>query len=544
MALLLVVAAGSCQEPPVAPPSKVPRPPSSPVVPLFNLVQDSTVVAESLLREVVVQLPESGSADSDLVANLWLPGELSGPAIIEVAGTFQLDAGTLPVTDALTSGALLWYEESIVTAPPMRPPSAAPPSRSGPLPGDIVLITLARQAALSFEALAPGDTAARLGVDLSGPRDSARFVDTAAASHGMQLRWSYVDGNTSLGFPEHLDSACAFVGPFGCAALPPRDSAHLSISQPHGEVRIRVYRAGQGLQVNLTLARDSVGPVLAPLFNAVTQVAESLSPRRRAERTDTVRVEVHARVLPSGQPAAGVVLDLMAAAIANSGGHAHDTLTRPTGTFFDPGQNVDVSDGGTRGHMQITLPASGDTVVIYRTSGVSGRERLRAVVRVGADSQVAMDTIVIRWPGLVEMPRDGANYEFKDQDPTVSPAQRHGNVNNFVEPSFRARALDAFQRYFDVVPAAQRFPVPVGGVRETRFLITDVSLEWGGLLDVDGAGPWHNPHRGHRKGIDMDVRRTTLNAAQRDLFIRLCQRADVECIPETAPVHFHLQPTR
>ena len=55
------------------------------------------------------------------------------------------------------------------------------------------------------------------------------------------------------------------------------------------------------LAVELTLARDSVGPVMAPIFDAVTQVAESLRPRRRAERTDTVRVHVRARYLPSGR---------------------------------------------------------------------------------------------------------------------------------------------------------------------------------------------------------------------------------------------------
>jgi hypothetical protein len=253
IAVLTTLAAG-CREPTAAPRAPVPPHQATPMVPVFNLVQDSTVVAESLLREVVVQLPESGSADSDLVVSLWSPGELTGPVLIEVAGGFQLDAGSVAVTDALTSGALLWYEQTIVTAPPMRPPSGASPSRAGPLPGDVVVITLVRPVQLSFEALAPGDTAVRLGVDLAGPRDSARFVDTAAASHGVQLRWSYSDGNTSLGFPENLDSSCAVVGPFGCAPLPPRDSAHLSNAQPHGEVRVRIYRGGLAASVAVDTA--------------------------------------------------------------------------------------------------------------------------------------------------------------------------------------------------------------------------------------------------------------------------------------------------
>ncbi len=252
-----------------------------------------------------MQLPASGSADSDLVANLWLPGELSGPAIIEVAGPFQLDAGTLPVTDALTSGALLWYEESIITAPPIRPPSGAPPLRSGPLPGDLVLLTLVREAALSFEALAPGDTAERLGVDLSGPLDSARFVDAAAASHGMQLRWWYSDGDQSLGFPENLDSACAFIGRFGCAALPPRDSAHLSNGQPHGEVRIRVYRAGQPVNVEIdTVYGPNPGTVYSLSGSFTTLVGENVVFLQASTTPTALGPGVAWAVVPAAQAAA------------------------------------------------------------------------------------------------------------------------------------------------------------------------------------------------------------------------------------------------
>jgi hypothetical protein len=38
--------------------------------------------------------------------------------------------------------------------------------------------------------------------------------------------------------------------------------------------------------------------------------------------------------LPSGTPAAGATLTLVAAPVSLSGGHAHDRATRPRGTFF------------------------------------------------------------------------------------------------------------------------------------------------------------------------------------------------------------------
>ncbi len=79
---------------------------------------------------------------------------------------------------------------------------------------------------------------------------------------------------------------------------------------------------------------------------------------------------------------------------------------------------------------------------------------------------------------------------------------------------------------------------------DTRFVITEASLEWGGLFDVAKDAQWRNPHRAHRDGEHMDVRSTTLGRGQRDRFLLLCERARIRCVPETAPSHFHLSPMR
>jgi len=302
------------------------------------------------------------------------------------------------------------------------------------------------------------------------------------------------------------------------------------------------------LAVELTLVRDSVGPVMAPLFDAVTQVAESLRPRRRAERTDTVRVHVRARFLPSGLPAVGASMRLISAPMLLSGGHGHfGFLNRPGGTFFNPGEDVDVPDAGVRGQVRLTLPASGDTVLVYRTSGISGREQLAVQVTDGLQSQGQDRTVVVRWPGLVAMARQGTQHEFKDQDPNIA-TQRHGNVNHWVEAGFRDRVLDAFRRYFEAVPEP-RFPLPApGGGTDTRFVVTEASLEWGGLFDVAEVAPWRNPHRTHRKGLDVDVRSTTMNAARQEDFERACVGARILCSREpnpsvpNNPPHYHLSP--
>ncbi len=109
------------------------------------------------------------------------------------------------------------------------------------------------------------------------------------------------------------------------------------------------------LAVEVTMTPDSVGPVLAGLFDAVTQVAEDRN-HERADRMDTVRVRVRARFLPSGVPAVGAGLRLISAPVIQSGGHGHNLFNRPTGTFFAPGEDVNVPDGGVRSQIRLLLP--------------------------------------------------------------------------------------------------------------------------------------------------------------------------------------------
>jgi hypothetical protein len=223
-------------------------------------------------------------------------------------------------------------------------------------------------------------------------------------------------------------------------------------------------------------------------------------------------------------------------AVAGSGDHpAASHGARPVGTLFTLGANVNGA-GGTRGNLSVPLP-SGDTTIIFRTSGVSGTERVRVQVTAGDATVDTTVTVAVQWSGLVAMPREGATYYFTDQSPATG-RRRHGNVNNWVDPSFGAAVEDVFRRYF----AAQAPPRFTGG--ETRFAITDAALRWGGLLDVDDDVPWQEPHRLHRTGTDMDVRYWSMTAAQRRRLLFLCREVQLQCERHGSDgvYHFHLRP--
>ncbi len=274
------------------------------------------------------------------------------------------------------------------------------------------------------------------------------------------------------------------------------------------------------LAVSVTLNPDTARPVLDRTFDAASQF---WSDPRIPERADFADVSVQATWEPSGRPAAAAVATLTVEPVDSSGGHNHDAGSRPKGTFFPPDAgNAELqTKNRVRDHLEVALDAGGRGRAVYRTSGLSGLEVVRASVTQNGSTGVGKDTIRIRWPGLVAMPRSGTTYVFSDQTPQTG-GRRHGNVNHWVEPGFRDGVLAVFDRYMATVPEP-RFS------DGDRFVITDASLEWGGLLDVASTVPWRNPHSLHRTGQDMDVRYWNITAEGRRTLPKLCSRQGLSC---------------
>lgn len=298
----------------------------------------------------------------------------------------------------------------------------------------------------------------------------------------------------------------------------------------HSEI-IQV-EADRELAVRVVADRQEMHPVLDRTFNAVTQY---WSDPAQPPRSDMVNLTVQTWWEPSGEPAEGVEVRLVSEPVEGSGGHPH--TGRPAGDLFRDGENPQVKRR-VRDALTLTTDAEGRASAVYRTSGVSGVEEVRAVA--ASDGQTAEHEVevTVRWPGLVAMPRSGSFHYFTDQSHT-----RHGDINHFADPVFAQRVLALFQEYF----AAREEPRFIGG--ETRFAVTEASLEWGGLFDVGGSH-WRPPHRTHRTGRDMDVRYWSMDARQRDQFMALCENHQIICEPHpnnSHPIsardyHFHLRP--
>jgi hypothetical protein len=123
------------------------------------------------------------------------------------------------------------------------------------------------------------------------------------------------------------------------------------------------------------------------------------------------------------------------------------------------------------------------------------------------------------------MPRTGAHYYFSAQN-VANGGQRHGNKNNWVTPLFRDRLLALCEDYYLEYPTAPK-----------KCRITDTSLPWGGLLDVNSAVPWQNEHQLHRRGNDADLSFIEIPADRHTRFVQLCQANGLKCGKEGN--HFH-----
>lgn len=283
------------------------------------------------------------------------------------------------------------------------------------------------------------------------------------------------------------------------------------------------------LAVEMALDRAEVQPVLDNRFDADDQTG-AIRPRPDIARiTVSVNGVSNAHLVLTAQPQ------------DSSGSHesAVHAAPRPTGTFFAPGQ-VPANGGGSRGRIELQVNG-GDTVLQYMSSGVSGLEDISVVATAGASSAQATTTLTIRWPDLRAMPRNGMHYFFTNQ--IVGNSQsRHGNVNNFTDPNFEGRLLRAFERYFELV--ADLPPSPLND--DQRIAITDASLPWGGMFDINGD--WTRPHQRHRTGQDVDVRwasvlyTQTFREACDEAFVVPMAPVGIRCQQHAAPLHWHIQP--
>ncbi|HKT51081.1 MAG TPA: hypothetical protein VJV96_12315 [Candidatus Angelobacter sp.] len=163
---------------------------------------------------------------------------------------------------------------------------------------------------------------------------------------------------------------------------------------------------------------------------------------------------------------------------AFSGGHNHDSSTRPKGQFQPSSGNT-----GTSGlNTTYTSPeVSGIIDVTLTGTDPNGNALVPSTFTIG-----------VQISGLVSLPA-GANYSL------VGQTANHGD-NHYGTATMNATLVNLANSYVAVFP-------------NNPLAYNDMSLVTGGLFDISGG--WSKPHVSHRLGNDGDLRFPPVNQRRR-----------------------------
>lgn len=353
LAMGLVATAVACGDGPTAPGDPLsPPPPVSGLT--FALTADSVLPRGALLSEVLIEVPDSATADSAVV--LWTAGQLSGPGLVEVISEVLLDNRAVPAAEILSQGGVTYYRSD----------------------GELVFrFVFVNFFAPQFQSL----------LRLDAP-DPVELLDPTAPEHALRLTWS-ISEEMSSGFNIHSGEPppdYLYMDSF-VAVLPPLFSPeNISDSPPRGTIRVRAFATSSGEEVRI--ARVGGGALTV-----------------RPERTGTNGLDLEVGVFDAaGQPIPNRMVGVDLSVVEGSGGHANvpgpgdmtHASGRPLGTL-SPAPPYDTGPSGLV-TVTYTAPAPSGQIVLKGTSS-------------GATE--ANDTIAVQVEGLVQIPLSGPNYTFQ-----------------------------------------------------------------------------------------------------------------------------------
>jgi hypothetical protein len=230
-------------------------------------------------------------------------------------------------------------------------------------------------------------------------------------------------------------------------------------------------------------------------------------------------IELVAKVTAGDRPQPGVAVTFKSEALPLSGGHEHDSATRPPGKVTPEQAVTDVN---------------GEVKLLFQASEVAGTHTVKATCPACANP-LASKEIQVKVPALVEMLPDTAKpATYTLVGNTVGFGLNHKSNHWFTTP-----AGAVLQKVVDAM-----FMTGWGAVG-----VNDGSLVWGGLFDIKGG--WTPSHDGHRVGTEVDLSvinpRKVTDEQKKKTYAELCKKNNTAFSIQTLwhqddgyPEHFHM----
>ena len=208
------------------------------------------------------------------------------------------------------------------------------------------------------------------------------------------------------------------------------------------------------------------------------------------------------RVVRNNQPILNQEVTISINMILPSGGHDHVIQPQPALR----GHLTAVGASTVEGEGEVTAQTNqeGIITVSYIAPAFGGRYELMASAQVDGEYIEDRDTLTVRVPNLVELPNENY-YEL------IGETEEHAS-NHW--------ATQAVMTCIQTIANNWHINNP----NESTMMINDISLEYGGLLDVNGN--WQPPHSSHRTGQDVDIR-TELPGTRTGIPVRTPRNASI-----------------
>jgi hypothetical protein len=224
------------------------------------------------------------------------------------------------------------------------------------------------------------------------------------------------------------------------------------------------------------------------------------------EPGSTAEITVRVTSVQTSQPKQGAVVRFYIDADITSGGHDHgeENGRRPRGTISS--DNCVAESGGTPDTYDCTTGPLGYAGFTFNAPDVSGTQTITATCISAACSGSITSNIDVKVGGLEPIP-DSPFYVF------IGDTKEHKN-NHFLTPAAATVLKDMAASYyiedkFWQLKQARRGKNGQYTYTASKFQVNDASLKWGGKFDIHGG--WIGDHKGHKRGIVVDIRANQIN---------------------------------
>ncbi len=201
---------------------------------------------------------------------------------------------------------------------------------------------------------------------------------------------------------------------------------------------------------------------------------------RPAETGGQSEITIKARVSKGVSGVPGIPLSFHLLVKPRTGGHDHDSVTRPPGKLTP---------------TQAVTNANGDVLIVFKAPEFSGIHVIRAKCQSCSNGEVGQE-VQVKVPDLLPI----------SPNPPLNDDGTYAYALTSVDKTHQGNGRYHVNQYYLTPTAQVNLQSLITSFSEEGWgtvALNDASLYWGGRYDIESN--WGGSHKGHREGREIDV---------------------------------------